>query len=112
MSHEFFTQGKLPSRKDVESFIYRWNVNYPIDRWWREKHKVAFNSPEHRVVSFYDMYVEWLEDKLYADSLTKEIKNSQYKPGDWLQENKSEKSLEESIKEAESFDFSKLDDKK
>lgn len=81
-----FIPNKQSSKKDIESFIYKWNLNYPIDRWWREKHKVIFNSPQHRVVSFLDMYIEWLEDKIYKSELEKGVKNYTYKPGDWLED--------------------------
>lgn len=107
-----FIPSKQPLKHDLEEFILRWNAMYPIDRWWREKHKVAFNSPEHRVVSFLDMYIEWREDKIYNEALTKNIKNSTYKPGDWLIEQAEEKSVEEEIKEFEQMDLSRFDDKK
>ena len=106
-----FIANKLPLKNDIESFIYRWNATYPIDRWWREKHKIAFNSPEHRVVSFLDIYTEWLEDKIYDKITIASLKNSQYKSGDWLEEKKEEISIEDEIREFESMDLTKLDDK-
>lgn len=44
-----------------------WNNTYPLDRWYRQKHKIAFNSPEHRRVNPIDIYREWLEDHLFED---------------------------------------------
>ena len=103
--------GKKPTSEDIKTFIYRWNTNYPIDRWWREKHGVAFNSPAHRVVSFLDMYIEWLEDKIYADAFKGATKNEQYKPGEWLEEMQEKVDADLEIKEFESMDLSQFDDK-
>lgn len=48
-----------------KDFIYEWNHKFPIDRWWRQKHKVAFNSSIHREISFIDIRIEWEEDNLF-----------------------------------------------
>ena len=107
-----FIKNKQPLKNDIEFFIYKWNATYPIDRWWREKHKVAFNSPEHRVVSFLDIYIEWKEDKLVKEAQEISIKNSEYKSGDWLVEHKEELNIEDEIKAFENMDLSRFDDKK
>lgn len=51
--------------KNFESFILEWNIENPVDRWWRSKHGIAFNSSLHREISFIDMYMEFYEDTLY-----------------------------------------------
>lgn len=51
--------------QDLKDFVINWNTNFPIDRWWRQKYKVAFNSPEHRKISFLDIRIEWEEDILF-----------------------------------------------
>ena len=107
-----FIENKLPFRDDIERFIYKWNATYPIDRWWREKHKIAFNSPEHRVVSFLDIYVEWQEEQLINQARANNVKNSEYKPGDWLQPRQEAISVEDEIKNFEAMDFSQFDDKR
>ena len=102
---------KPVSKTDIESFIYNWNIRYPIDRWWREKHKVSFNSPQHRVISFLDMFIEWAEDQLFEKEKTMAIKNATYVSGDWLKPR--EISFVDSDKDMEAFknmDLSKLDD--
>ncbi len=69
--------------KNVRDKIIDWNLNFPIDRWWRKKHGVAFNSSAHREISFLDQLFEFEEDKLF-DELQGE---NEYKPnvGDWLE---------------------------
>lgn len=102
---------KPVSRADIESFIYKWNNDYPIDRWWREKHKVSFNSPAHRVVSFLDMYIEWTEDQIFDKVRTNTIKNHNYTPGDWLTEKEiSQVDINKEIEEFSKMDLSKFDD--
>ena len=103
--------GKSWSSEDIKIFIYRWNTTYPIDRWWREKHQIAFNSPAHRVVCFLDMYVEWMEDKIYTTAITDAIKDEQYKVGDWLKSREEEVDMDQEIREFEKMDLSKFDDK-
>jgi hypothetical protein len=105
-----FIENKQPFQNDIEDFIYRWNVTYPMDRWWREKHKVAFNSPEHRVVSFLDMYIEWREEQLYNKVRENNIRHTEYKPGDWLQDRKKVISIAEEIEAFENTDLSQFDD--
>lgn len=66
--------------EEIKEFVIQWNINYPVDKWWRQKHKIAFNSPDHRVVSFIDMIIEYEEEQMFND-----IKPVGYIPniGDW-----------------------------
>jgi|LSQX01.1.fsa_nt_gb hypothetical protein len=65
--------------KAFESFILEWNIENPVDRWWRSKHGVAFNSSLHRGISFIDMYMEYYEDSLY-EKATKQKKLKEEHP--------------------------------
>ena len=78
---------------DVKAYIYDWNIRFPLDRWWRQKHKVAFNSPEHRESCFIDQLIEYHEDEMFKDLIeeaSKVEKNDEkvipYKrgSGNWL----------------------------
>jgi hypothetical protein len=106
-----FIPNKQPLKNDIDSFIYKWNATYPIDRWWREKHKIAFNSPEHRVVSFLDIYIEWQEEQLVNKAQEANRKNIEYRSGDWLQE-RAVLDVDDEIKEFEKLDLKQFDDKK
>lgn len=67
------------NRKDaLESLVLEWNIEVPVDRWWRVKHGIAFNSASHRGTSFIDMYWEYVEDRLYR----KAYENSKTKNDD------------------------------
>ena len=100
---------KQPLKDDITAFIYKWNATYPIDRWWRERHKVAFNSPEHRVVSFLDIYVEWQEEQLYIKARETAQRQEDYRAGDWLRERAVD--VQREIDDFENIDLSRFDDK-
>lgn len=69
--------------KELQKFVLQWNIDFPIDRWWRKRHKVPFGSPVHRETSFIDMYFEWEEDRLYKDTIEKHrrLEEDPYVPG-------------------------------
>lgn len=81
----------LSTIEDVKDFVLQWNLRYPIDRWWREKHNVSFNSSVHRVSSFIDQLIEYEEDKLFRKIIREELDkvkdreeekpNNEYIPG-------------------------------
>jgi hypothetical protein len=66
----------------VENFCIDWSIKFPIDRWWRQKHNVAFNSAAHRELSLWDMRFEFEEFLLFE----KNKHLSKYDPtdGEWL----------------------------
>lgn len=78
----------------VRDKIIEWNINFPIDRTWRKKYNIAFNSLCHREISFLDQVFDLEEDKLFYELEHPE----EYVPniGDWLKV-KEESSIEESI---------------
>ena len=70
--------------EDIKLFIRYWNNTYPIDRWWRKKYNVAFNSPAHKQQCILDMRIDWEEDRMFNDSQAKEVdglKKQEYVPG-------------------------------
>lgn len=72
----------------IQEFVRQWNYRFPVDYWWRRKHKVAFNSREHRISNFWDQMYEFHEDAMYK-SFQEE---NTYKPNenDWLNIKKEE----------------------
>lgn len=77
--------------EDLKKKIIEWNNRFPVDRFWRQKHNVPFNSPIHRKSNFIDQLFEFHEDKMFEEHRNKVayIPNT----GDWLK--KQEKSEEE-----------------
>jgi hypothetical protein len=88
-----------------------WNNTFPYDRWWRNKHNVAFMSTVHKDTSQLDIYFEYLEDKLFRQHEEKMIENKeredQFKKGIILRERDIEEEIDvfELMKRA---DYSKV----
>jgi hypothetical protein len=104
-------QVELPvkvSEEDFDNFIYNWNVDNSIDRWYRQKYGIKFNSPEHRVLSFIDMAFEWREDKIYEKALKEEM--NKYTRGDYLKKQEFKNEDLPSDEDLMNLDFSKFDD--
>lgn len=107
-------QNSLTTNEDVIDFCYIWNIRYPLDRWWREKHKIAFGSEAHRRVSFLDIRFEYEEDLI----IKKVKEKNDYTPniGDWFYIDQDidnlteEQKFKKFKKEFESFDLSEYDD--
>ena len=79
--------------KKLREEIIDWNIRFPIDRWWRNKHNIAYMSSAHRESNFLDQLFEYEEEKLFE-----KLMNNDYKPnqGDWLKVPKrNELSIEE-----------------
>jgi len=68
------------------SFVLEWNVDYPIDKWWRDKYNIPFGSAQHRSMSHLDMlfvYIEYFLYKGFEKKLfdTPEEETPDYVPG-------------------------------
>ena len=53
---------------DLREIILKWNIDFPVDRWWRKAHNVAFNSKGNLFIDTYSNYNE-------VSSITKLIDN-------------------------------------
>ena len=96
----------------IEAYVVRLNIDSPIDRWWRKKHNVAFNSAEHRAISIVDQYAERYEDYLY-DNAHKTLKKRRddpyiYGENDFVYHR--EASEEDNLMSDDEFDSISLDD--
>ena len=67
--------------ENIKELVEHWNKVMPIDRWYRKKYNIPFNSPTHRAVNIIDMFFEFLE---FIEDIDKEKKNKQepYNKGD------------------------------
>lgn len=46
----------------LDNGVERWLKRFPIDLWWRRKYNVAYGSPQHRAMSFFDQLQEYREE--------------------------------------------------
>ena len=51
------------------TFLTEWNSEFPLDRWWRTKYNIPFNSETHRSISPQDMLLDFMEDSFYKKVL-------------------------------------------
>ena len=70
-----------PSNEDPRREIIEWNIKYPLDRWWRKKHNIAFRSKKHLEANQYDIWLEFYEDMIFSREPEKPF---QYIPGTGL----------------------------
>lgn len=78
----------------LKTFMIRWNNDHPLDRGFREKYKMSFNSKEHREINQYDVLLEYVENALMKEveeSIAKDReKKSLLERGIWINDNVSE----------------------
>jgi len=76
-------------RNDIRRSVERWNFLYPLDKWYRDKYSIRYNSDEHRSIDIVDIRMEYEEEHLYRSTLIDIAlsKKSTYIPGrgEWLQ---------------------------
>lgn len=91
----------MKCQNNIREEVIKWNEKFPVDKWWRDKHKVPFMSKDHREIDFLSQLFEYEEDRLIED-----IKQEIYDPyipneGNFLKKEKVVKlSEEEMIKNA------------
>lgn len=75
---------------DLRKLIIDWDNKHPLDREYRKKYNIAFNSSQHRAISQIDVYLEFLEDKLHHEAFERAkdqiLRDEDYKKGIWLRE--------------------------
>jgi len=87
----------------IKQFVYYWVIKYPLDYWWRKKHSISFNSPQHREMSIIDIIIEWEMDKLFR----REEREKPYIPGEgnYMKEVRMKELSEEDF---DNIDFTKI----
>lgn len=74
----------------LKTFMIQWNNDHPLDRRFRDKHHISFNSQKHRSTNQLDLLSEYFETKMineYEEGLEKQIKQEEeFKKGIWLSE--------------------------
>lgn len=94
---------------NLDKDIISWNNAWPLDRWYRQKYNISFNSPQHQEINQIDIFFEWREEMLFKkheNDLKKRSENEKlYKEGAWLTN-----VVDNSIDEDSSIDwFDKID---
>ena len=73
---------------EAKSFLIGWNNTFPLDRWYRKRYNIPFNSEQHKNASQIDIYLEWLEEEVYEEHEVsmkeRERKKALFTKGEWL----------------------------
>lgn len=89
--------------------MIEWNNKFVLDKQFREKYGIAFNSEAHRNVCQIDVYLEHLENTLYkehADLLIAEnYKKEQYNKGILIEPKKLSEKEELDVYDKIDFDI-------
>ena len=78
----------MKRQNEFRDFIIWWNNTFIYDKWWREKYKIAFNSPEHRLANQIDIFIEYSEDKLFREIVEEDTEKKRldkyFNTGKWF----------------------------
>jgi|SRR5690554_1333142 len=67
------------TKEELNKFITSWNIRYPYDKRWREKHKIPLFSLKHREMTLADILLEETEDRLYKEAREEYLKREKQK---------------------------------
>lgn len=74
--------------ENLSDFLIDWNNFFILDRNYRKKYSIAFNSKEHRNLCYIDIYLEFLEDAIFEQHSKEFAENiekiKQYNSGKWI----------------------------
>jgi len=78
----------------LTDFIIKWNNTFILDRWFRKKYNIPFNSKKHRELNPIDIRFEYEEDLFFKEH--------------FYSEKQKEKNYTEYKEDGKLFDKSKL----
>jgi len=98
----------------VQVEVRRWNALYPLDRWYRKKFNIPFNSEQHQNLDVLDIRFAFEEHVLYreVDAYNDLPKDEFYTPrtGNWLRKQEEQASTDQEIRDIyDAVDLSKID---
>lgn len=104
--------------KGIRRSVERWNTLYPLDKWYRDRYNIRYNSQEHQSTEIVDIRFAFEEERVYAEAIRHLSKRDERKPyhpgtGQWLRPQESDDnalSKEEIDDIYDRVDISKLDD--
>lgn len=75
--------------KNLKEEIIIWNMQFPVDKWWRDKYKIPFMSKLHRDCSFINQLFEYEEERIFKETFKEQ---SNYIPniGEYLNVDESD----------------------
>lgn len=90
----------------LRGFMVAWSNQFPLDKWWRDKYNIPFNSSKHLEANQADILMEYIEHQLYEEHSVKGLENARkaelLKKGQWISKN-------EIAEEMSAEDFDKIE---
>ena len=90
----------------LKQFIFNWNNLFLLDKWWRDKYKVSFNSKQHLEANQADILIEYIESSMYEEHTVKTLdllkKEDRFKKDGWISKN-------EEVEEVSEDDFNNIE---
>ena len=76
--------------KNLKEEVIIWNIQFPVDKWWRDKYKVPFMSKPHRECSSINQLFEYEEERMLNEAFKEQ--QSSYTPniGEYLNVDESD----------------------
>jgi hypothetical protein len=101
------------SEAEVRKFILEFDSVFPLDREYRKKYEIPFGSEQHLNTCQIDIYMEYIEDKIY-DEFFEEAKikyqeEKDFKEGKIIKEKKPTKEEDDALwNKLKEIDFSNV----
>lgn len=93
----------------VGEFVKWWNLNFPLDKWYRGKFNIRWGSEEHRNTTLLSIHFEYEEERVFnylRQEVEEDKKKTKYTPGDWF--NSEGEEIDDDI--YDQIDISKIGD--
>ena len=58
---------------DLKTVLFWWNNTFPLDRLFREKYGIPFNSKKHRNTCQIDILFDLMEDRIFREHYLEKI---------------------------------------
>ena len=107
-------KSQLTIQEKASRFIFEWH-KFPLDYWWRKKYDIPFGSPQHRVMNFIDMLIDYQEGVIINRQIRKlnEKQDDSYEDEEVLDSNRKTVALtqKEIDDDFDNFDLENFDKK-
>lgn len=95
--------------KDIQDFILDWNIENPVDHWWRTRYDIPFGSPSHLDMDMINMRVAYEEMATYKRISDEMERRKEEEENKLLGINSSDKVILNMSKSEIDEDFENLD---
>lgn len=92
----------------IRVHILDWNIDYPVDAWWRARYNIPYGSPSHLDMDMIDMRIAY-EEEILAIRINKELERRAEEAENKMVGISSDKRIVEMSKDEIDKEFEDLD---